>query len=232
MPLTIPPPCRTPARRSRCSCRRPRVPPDANPTTSSGWNPSRSADPPISSGSTGASASIAFCEALRVAIVSALRVHVFEQLAAQCCRQRAGSSPAMRRRNSAAFSGCAACVAAQAFVPLRLDAAPRARARSSRRRRAAGFRTADAVQPRLSRVAATSSAPSGAPCAAPVFAFFGAPFAITVLQQMSVGRCRFALRAARSPRPRAADVMAVHARDHVPAVGFETARRVVGEPAA
>ena len=43
------------------------------------------------------------------------------------------------------------------------------------------------------RVAATSSAPSGAPCAAPVFAFFGAPFAMIVFRQMSVGFCDCAL---------------------------------------
>jgi hypothetical protein len=38
------------------------------------------------------------------------------------------------------------------------------------------------------RVAAISSAPSGAPWAAPVLAFFGAPLAMVVLQQIRVGR--------------------------------------------
>ena len=47
-----------------------------------------------------------FCEALRVAIVSALAATA-ASVASTCAAQPAGSSPAMRRVNSAARSGCA-----------------------------------------------------------------------------------------------------------------------------
>ena len=58
-----------------------------------------------------------------------------------------------------------------------------------------GISKAGYFQPMFSRVAAISSTPRGAPCAAPVFAFFGAPFAMTVLQQINVGRERSAFAA-------------------------------------
>ena len=153
-----------------------------------------------------------------------------EQRSATCSRQSAGSSPAMRRSNSAARSGCCLRVRRELLVPLALRASRRARARPSPRRSLSGISNGGCFQPRFSRVAATSSSPSGAPCAAPVFAFFGAPLPITVLQQMSVGRVALGFRAARSPRRSRRGSWPSTPRDHVPAVGFEALRRVVGEP--
>ena len=63
-----------------------------------------------------------------------------------------------------------------------------------------GIANGGSCQPIASRVAATSLAPSAAPCASAVPALSGAPRPITVLQQMSVGlpRVAFASRIAAS----------------------------------
>src|SRR3972149_3685759 len=73
--------------------------------------PVRSAEPPRNSGSTGARALIAFCEALRVAMVSAFSL-VFAIASAACATQFAGRSPLIRRSNSAASFGKAALYSA------------------------------------------------------------------------------------------------------------------------
>ena len=70
-------------------------------------DPVRSAEPPISSGRNGARASMACCEALRVATVSPFAACAATNWEAAPAND-AGSSPATRRRNSAARSGCAA----------------------------------------------------------------------------------------------------------------------------
>jgi hypothetical protein len=65
----------------------------------------RSAEPPISSGKKPASVSSAFCDALRVAMVSALASVSFSSASAFAWKS-SGSSPDMRRRNTTAASGC------------------------------------------------------------------------------------------------------------------------------
>ena len=67
-------------------------------------DPVKSAEPPTNSGNIGASAAIAFCEALRVANTSAFS---FTDLimASVDAFQFFGRSPFMRRLNSAAKSG-------------------------------------------------------------------------------------------------------------------------------
>src|SRR3569833_987328 len=87
--------------------------------------PARSAEPPTISGSAGAKALIAFCDALRVAIFSALLLHAATKSFALLA-QSFGSSPFITRRsNSAARSGFAALYlanfsaqAASALAPL------------------------------------------------------------------------------------------------------------------
>ena len=92
MPFMIAP-CRTRARRSGGSCR-PRPPrPGAAPFQCVRFEPVRSAEPPISSGRTGASASMAFCEALRVATVLPSRCllrEIARSRAPKLARQLAG----------------------------------------------------------------------------------------------------------------------------------------------
>src|SRR3972149_6799174 len=73
--------------------------------------PVRSAEPPRNSGSAGARALIAFCEALRVAMVSAFSL-VLAIASAACVFQLADSSPLTRRSNSAASFGNAALYSA------------------------------------------------------------------------------------------------------------------------
>ena len=226
--------CRTRARRSRCSCRRvvaARRP--ASPDQSVRLEPVRSAEPPTSSGSAGASASSAFCEALRVAMRLGLRLRppramrvdvrrpVGRQLAAPCGARTRRRAP-----------GCACAYAAKRCVPLapRSRAPARARVPAARRPRA-GSRTAGACQPM---------------CCARRGDLLGAE-----RRAVRVVRARLVRRALadhglaadqRRPvasRPCAAsiarvdrvDVVAVDVADHVPAVGLEALRRVVGEPA-
>src|SRR5690606_39405079 len=55
-----------------------------------------------------------------------------------------------------------------------------------------GITNGGCSQPSALRVAATSSAPSAAPCVAAVPCLFGAPQPIVVLQQINVGRSRSA----------------------------------------
>src|ERR1043165_1960792 len=150
------------------------------------FEPARSADPPRSSGMAGTSTSSTFCDALRVATVSAFWF-VSSTRAFSLSAKPSGKRPEDRRRNSAASVGNWAeyfLKRAFHFFSARL---PASRA-SQRARTASGISNGGYGQPMAWRVAAISSAPSGAPCAAPVLAFFGAPLAMTVLQQMRVGR--------------------------------------------
>ena len=68
--------------------------------------PVKSAEPPINSGSAGASASMACCDALRVATDSALAACCAISVATRPSKAR-GNSPAIRLSNSRARSGCA-----------------------------------------------------------------------------------------------------------------------------
>jgi hypothetical protein len=80
------------------------------------------------------------------------------------------------------------------------------------------------------RAAAISASPSGAPCTSWVPALLGEPRPITVLQQISVGLVGDGLGGSSAAFERRR-IMAVDVRHHVPAIGFEALRRVVGEPA-
>ena len=125
----------------------------------------------------------------------------------------AGSSPAMRRRNSRGELREGLFVGGEALVPVAAPAAAPARARvPGRRRPPSGTSNGGWVQPIAARVAATSSSPSGAPCALAVPACFGDPLPITVLQQIRLGRFVSAL-AARIARVHRVDVVAVDARE-------------------
>ena len=110
-----------------------------------------------------------------------------------------GSSPARGGGIRAASAGYSFSYPANSRFQRRSALAPRLRA-SQPSYTCFGISNGGCRQPIASRVAATSFSPSGAPCAAPVLALVGAPFAITVLAQISVGRVfsRFALRSARS----------------------------------
>ena len=157
------------------------------------FEPVRSADPPKSSGSAGASPSSAFCEPLRVATVSAFAL-VFSTSARTCSGHPAGSSPAMRRRNCSARSGAAARYCAKLVVPRRLE------------RRALYARVPGLVHPPAA--SRTADAASRSPRASPrppsrrarrralrgCSPLSERPCAITVLQQMRLGRPPLQLR--------------------------------------
>ena len=221
-------PCRTRARRSRCSCR-----------LACGVDGLEGLDHgEVGAGEVGRaaeqlrqhrpSASSAFCEALRVATVSALR-RLRDDGAGAPRAKSCGSSPFMRRSNSAASSGCCAVAANSALHFFRRFAAPRAH--PSRRRRPRDLERRRTASPCACARAATSSAPSAAPCAAPWWPLFGAPLPMIVLQQISVGLSLFALARLADRRGDRLDVVAVDVRHDLPAVGLEALRRVVGEPA-
>ncbi len=149
--------------------------------------PVRSAEPPISSGSTGASASIACCEALRVAIAFGLRGLLRQQCGGargERCRQIAahaalefGGKLRMRR----------AYAAKRAFH--RARPRRRARARSSRRTPPAGISNGGyGPAQRLARERDFLLAERLRRARASVPARFGEPLPMIVLQQISVGR--------------------------------------------
>jgi hypothetical protein len=85
--------------------------------------PARSAEPPISSGNSGTSTSSAFCEALRVATVSAFDSDSLTSASARAPKSW-GNPPAMRRRNSSASFGYWLSYAAKSFFQRRSAAAP------------------------------------------------------------------------------------------------------------
>src|SRR4030067_1529030 len=147
--------------------------------------PVRSAEPPRNSGSAGASALMAFWEALRVAMVSAFSL-VFAIASAAYAFQLAGSSPLTRRSNSAASFGKAALYSANLLFHSFSRPAPLVRA-SHASYTCLGISNGGYFQPICSRVAATSSFPSAAPCTSWVSALFGERMPMMVLQQISVG---------------------------------------------
>ena len=144
--------------------------------------PVRSAEPPIVSGSAAFTAPSARCDACLVASLggSASRPALYSAIAAS---KPAGSAPLARRSNSArsGLASSRACHASRAALPL---------APASRQAAAISFGMMKGAwdQPSASRAAATSSAPSGAPCEAAVPALVGAPSAMVVRQETSDGR--------------------------------------------
>ncbi len=131
--------------------------------------------------------------------------------AAPACAARTRRRAADRRSHSASYSSCQ-----------RASAARPACSWFQAARSGAGTSNGGAVQPRRCLAAATSSAPSGSPCASLVPALVGAPQPMTVLQQMSEGRVVSAC-AARIAAAIASSSMPVHAL-HVPAVGLKALR--------
>ena len=194
------------------------------------FEPVRSAEPPISSRQLRAERFERRLRCLARGHARRRRPRLARSRRRRARGQSAGRSPFMRRSNSAASSGCARVARERAF-----HSASQHRRRASR---AIPGRT-DVVRnlerrilpaERLARAAATSSAPSAAPCVASVPCLFGAPQPMIVLQQISDGRSVCAC----APSIAACDrvgIVAVDVRHHVPAVGLEALRRVVGEPA-
>ena len=161
------------------------------------FEPVRSALPPSSSGSSGASASSTFCEALRVATGSAgcaKRDIVRSASAWKPARQVAGHAALELQR----LAREELAVAPRSGRATSLRHRRRARARSSRRRPRRAPRRARGLQPSAARVAAVSAAPSGAPCAFALPALFGEPLPMVVLQQISVGAVAAPCAAARA----------------------------------
>src|SRR6266487_5528824 len=159
--------------------------------------PARSAEPPHSSGSTGASAVRISPEAFRVAIPLASAGN-----SGSTAAQPSGNRRADSRASSSARSGLAAAQAANvsshsARTRLARSATMRACATVSS---SAGNDTSGS-NPRLRLVAATSSAPRAEPCASPVFCLVGAGQAMIVRRAMRdgwLGVSRAAIRASRS----------------------------------
>ncbi len=90
-------------------------------------DPVRSAEPPISSGRHGARASMACCEALRVATVSPFADCAATNPSAVAAKS-VGNAPLIRRVNSAASAGCAARYAANFASQSCSSSAPHSRA--------------------------------------------------------------------------------------------------------
>src|SRR3989338_4638575 len=147
--------------------------------------PVRSAEPPRNSGKAGAKPLMAFCEALRVAMVSAFSL-VLAIISAACAAQFAGNSPLMRRVNSAASFGKAALYSANLLFHNFSRPSPLVRA-SHASYTCLGISNGGYFQPICSRVAATSASPSAAPCTSWVPDLLGEPAPMMVLQQISVG---------------------------------------------
>ena len=156
--------------------------------------PVRSAEPPSISGRAAVKASSASCEALREATVSALAWAATAASTVTCAKLR-GSSPFMRRLNSAASSGMGGAVGGEALVPFGLRASPLARASQSRYT-SGGTVKGSCGQPMASRVSLTSSSPSASPWALAVLARFGLPLPMCVFATMSVGRSALRLASA------------------------------------
>src|ERR1039457_3329146 len=147
--------------------------------------PVRSAEPPRNSGNAGTKALMAFCEALRVAMVSAFSL-VLAIASAACDAQLAGNSPLIRRSNSAASFGNAARYSANLLFHNFSRPAPLVRA-SHASYTCLGISNGGYFQPMNSRVAATSASPSAAPCTSWLSALLGEPMPMMVLQQIRVG---------------------------------------------
>src|ERR1700722_20481176 len=146
--------------------------------------PVKSAEPPTSSGKTGTSASSTLPEAWRVAILGAsLAALAFTW--ASAARTSGGSSPFMRRENSARVLASAA---SSLFFQDAESLAPRPPASRQNFITSSGITKGGSCHPQRLRAPAISAAPRGEPCAAAVPALVGAPNAIVVLQAMREGR--------------------------------------------
>ena len=157
--------------------------------------PRQSADPPQSSGRTGARALIAAPDALRVATPS-IRVRRRERVV-----QPSGRMPSCRRENSSKRSGSLVAQASISFCHCARILSPR----STTRRACASTsgstsKLLSGSKPRARLTPATSSAPSAAPCTPPVFIFFGAGKPMTVRSRMIEGRSPTALAASAAAR--------------------------------
>ena len=148
--------------------------------------PVRSAEPPNKSGTAGSSASIAFCEATRVAsFCGVFRLSLYVCIAAETALS---TSPLIAASKASLF----ACAPSRASHAARSDA-PLPPAVRQASRISAGISNGADVQPIDCLVSAFSSAPSGAPCALAVPARFGEPLPISVLQRINVGLLRVVL---------------------------------------
>src|SRR5262245_34082088 len=146
------------------------------------FDPVRSADPPIVSGTTPLITSSAISDDLRVATfgLSATSFCLYTPIAAS---SPSGKVPAVRLSNSAlTFESAAASRFCQS-ARLPAEALPALRQAS---RISAGNSNGGRSQPKNLRAPAISSAPSGEPCALAVPALVGAPQPIVVLAAMSV----------------------------------------------
>ncbi len=149
--------------------------------------PVRSAEPPIISGTAAVKASSALSDAARVAISFGAAASFSFTARTAAASLSFGSSPAMRRSNSARWSG------GERLEPLaaRPCAPPCARwpaARHSVAHVGGHLEGAAPIQPSLSRAPLISSAPSGEPWHFSVPALVGAPKPIMVRQAISDGR--------------------------------------------
>src|SRR5262249_18508010 len=145
--------------------------------------PARSAEPPQSSGNTGASAFSTLPDADRVAIGPSLGAND-----GSASDHPDGSALAASRSSKARLDGLASAHLAKfsshaARGSLPGSAPPRARANASS---STGKSTAGS-KPSISLVAAASGAPSADPCASPVFCLFGAGQPMTVDSAMIDG---------------------------------------------
>ncbi len=156
---------------------------DGSPSIVVLFDSARSAEPPHSSGSTGASAFSTSPEALRVAIdLPASKV-------GRASSQPAGSLRALMRSNSATRSGLAARHSSNRSFHSACRARPRsATSRACLRISSGTSKLLDGSRPRTSLVAATSSAPRAEPWILPVFCLFGAGQPMIVRSLISVGR--------------------------------------------
>ena len=191
----------------------------------------RSAEPPHSSGSTGAIAVSTSPEALRVAtpLGSASKVG-------------SASRPAVGQRPGASSGRAAPARSGLALGPgVELLVATRRCGRAAARRRAprvcsstssSTSKVCSGSKPRIFLVAATSSSPSAEPCALPVFCALGAGQAMIVRRLMKLGRSVTAFGAPGS-RPTAPATSSAYSRAavgpvdvlDVPAVGRVARRR-------
>ena len=153
----------------RVAARRPSLPDQLVNT-----EPVRSAEPPIISGRCFAYASIACCDALRVATVSpfaSCAATNASTIDAKSAGKPARDAP-LELRAKLRMRGP---VGGEARFASRPRAPRRFRARPTRRRFACGISNAACVQPSASRVAATSFSPSAAPCTSAVPALVARP---------------------------------------------------------
>ena len=151
------------------------------PFTKVRLEPVRSADPPISSGIAGTSASRHFWLDWRVASFGLLSAKPCFS-AATASWKFSGSRPATTRSNSARMLW-----RARRFSQDRRALAPRPPIACQRCRRSSGMVKGGSCQPSASFAAAASCGPSGEPCTAAVPALCGAPRPMIVPQAIIVG---------------------------------------------